>query len=142
MASPSPFLREILQLWNGSKPVPWQCDDSGAAAVSPVTVGPELAADAAGTSQNGTYAAVGTTSAQTAAISASLVDVTFVPSDLTTAAKQFCYISVGTAPVAAAPGDYVLVGFKTIRIPITPGNKIAAIAGVASAGLLYAHPVE
>jgi hypothetical protein len=42
MASPSPFLREIIQLWNGSKPVPWQCDANGAAAVTPRVGGSPL----------------------------------------------------------------------------------------------------
>ena len=91
----------------------------------------------------GQTVAVGGTSAASAAIVGTVIDVIYIPDangfgDFT---GDGCFIQIAAAPTAVADDDYYIAPNITYRFPITSGNKVAVIQSVA-AGDLYIHPVS
>lgn len=81
-----------------------------------------------------------TSSAQSGAITGTVVDVTCTAD---------CFIAIGSNPTAvvcsggagSAGACYFMAGGITYRFPITSGNKIAGIVATGTA-TLYWHPVQ
>jgi len=115
-------------------PITGHLFDDGAAhvLVSGGYTGPENEAS------EGQTVAVGGTSAASAAITGTGVDIIFIPDATTTLG---CFIQIAGTPVAVANDDYYIAANTTYRFPITSGNKVACIQSVA-AGDIYIHPVS
>lgn len=73
--------------------------------------------------------AVSGSSAQTAAISGTLIDVTVDTDEV--------FIQIGANPTAVADTGYRLFAGAVFRFQITPDDKLAAIIGSGSANLWY-----
>ena len=111
----------------------WQEGVNGAAKVIVAGgyAGPESEAS------EGQTVAVGATSAASAAITGTVIDIIYIPD----ANTDGCFIQIADTPVAVANDDYYLAPNVTYRFPIASGNSVAAIQSV-DAGDLYIHPVS
>lgn len=85
-----------------------------------------------GNTGNGQVVAFTGTSAQSTAITATVIDLT---------ATEDCFIAIALSPAAAANSDYFMPKNSTYRFPMTTGHKVAVIQATTG-GNLYIHPVS